>query len=134
MPRTGFGSFVNVYTRASTAAGERRFFPLAGALEARDGRLVHPQADIFALTGDGYLEFAVQASDDPENWPAASAFTTFGGASATSEGLFVVAGFADLGSLLDKAYWRPGVAFRNNTSGARIEHAMVSGRFDVRAG
>jgi hypothetical protein len=131
MPRKGFSGFATVYTRASTASGERRFFPLTGLRDAADIKSVHWQLDVWALTGDLLLERAFQEGDDPESWPSASTFTVIGATTATADGLTAGSGYENV--TLAKSNMRFGVAVRNNQSGARIELCWVSGRFDTRS-
>ena len=134
MPRKGFSRFLTAYTRASTADASRRFFPsetphLAGAMV----KSVRCQADVQAITGDMYLQFAFQESDDPENWPTADTFTVIGATTiTTAEGVTGGSSFESI--TVTKAYVRFGVAARNNNAGSpKYEFAMVSTRFDTRA-
>jgi hypothetical protein len=133
MAKNGFSAYERVYTRASTAASSRRFFPVGPSRDASDIASVRWQLDIYNLTGDTFFEVGYQVADNEESWPTGDVFTPIGTYNTTSEGPWAGTGFDSIVNGLTKARVQFGVIVRNNTSGARIELAMVSGRFDTRS-
>jgi hypothetical protein len=63
MPRKGFSSFATVYTRASTASGERRFFPLTGLRDAAEVKSVHTATADGLTAGSAYENVTLTKSN-----------------------------------------------------------------------
>ena len=133
MPRRGFTAYQTLYTRASINDASRRFFPSEGPARPSAGiKSVRAQADVYNMTGDVYLQFAFQESDDTENWPAADSFTVIGATTITQDGIAAGAGFENI--TLIKANVRFGVVIRNSQSGTpKYEFVWVATRFDTRS-
>ena len=133
MSKKGFSRFQCIYTRASTADNQRRFFQSdMPVLPGADLKTVHCQAYVWNQTGDLYLQFAFQETDDPENWPAADTFSVIGAATITADGVSSNTGFESITTI--KAFARFGVIVRNNNAGSpKYEFAWVATRFDFRS-
>lgn len=134
MARRGFSPSRTLYTRASTADNDRRYFPSeAPVRNSAEVKSVRPQADVYNMTGDCYLQFGFQESDDAEAWPGAATFTVIGTTTITADGLTGGNnGFETI--TLTKAFVRFGMVIRNNNAGSpKYECVWVSTRFDTRA-
>lgn len=132
--RAGFSDYQCIYTRASTNDTSRRFFPSTGQPRlASSIKAVRCQADVYNMTGDCYIQFAYQESDDPDNWPSADVAncTVIGATTITTDGILAGTSFEAL--TLTKAYVRFGVVIRNNNAGSpKYELVWVATRFDTR--
>jgi hypothetical protein len=134
MPRRGFTAYRTAWTRASTADASRRFFPSSEPARASGPvKFVRPQMDVYNMTGDCYLQFGYQESDDIENWPASDTFTVIGTTTVTVDGI-AVGNNGYEAVTLTKAFFRTGIVIRNNNAGTpKYEFCWVATRFDTRS-
>lgn len=131
--KRGFTPYECLYTRSSTADNSRRFFPSSeGPRSAAGIKAVRPQADVTNLTGDIYMQFAFQLSDDVDVWPGGDTFTVIGTTNITADG--IVGGNNGYDAVtLTKAHVRFGMIIRNNNAGSpKAEFVWVATRFDTR--